>query len=85
MSINVEVVADSISPEGVRLTTVQVDIPRFILAQLNTHRVFSSNAQSSRAVPTEQNAKPEDIKFLTYNTWRCRFLPTINSGVSSAI
>ena len=32
-----------------------------------------------------QNAKPEDIKFLTYNTWRCRFLPTINDGVSSAV
>jgi len=54
MTIRVEVVADSVSPEGVRLTTVQVDIPRFILAQLNTHRMLSSNAQSSRAVPTER-------------------------------
>jgi len=40
MSVNVEVVADSVSPDGVRLTTVQVDIPRFICAIEYTQDVF---------------------------------------------
>lgn len=45
------VVADSITPGGVRVTTVQATIHRFVLAELNTHRVFSRNSASSRAVP----------------------------------
>lgn len=35
-----------------RITSVQVKYPRFILPQLNTHRVFSRSTASSRAVPT---------------------------------
>jgi hypothetical protein len=31
-----------------------------------------------------QNAKPNDCKFLTYNTWRLRLLPDLNVGVSAA-
>lgn len=51
MSIKVKIIADSISPEGVRLTTFELEYPRFIHAEIMTHRVFSRNAQSSRAVP----------------------------------
>jgi hypothetical protein len=50
--IKAEVVADSISPAGKRLTTIQYTAHRYILAEFNTHRVFSRNARSSRAVPT---------------------------------
>lgn len=46
-----KIIADSISPEGVRLTTVQAVIHRFILAEVDTHRVFSRNSASSRAIP----------------------------------
>src|SRR5215472_1692852 len=46
------VIADSISPEGERLTSVQVTAHRFILAEINTHRVLSRSYRSSRAVPT---------------------------------
>jgi len=35
-----------------RATTLELEFPRFILAELNTHRVFSKNASSSRAIPT---------------------------------
>jgi thymidylate synthase ThyX len=49
-----KVLADSISPEGIRLLTVQATFPRFILAEFNTHRVFSRNSASSRAIPTEK-------------------------------
>jgi hypothetical protein len=46
-----EVIADSINPNGQRLTTFHVRFPRFILAEVNTHRMLSKNFESSRAVP----------------------------------
>ena len=49
--INVKVIADTIH-NGKRITSLQLVMPRFILAQLNTHRVFSRNTASSRAIPT---------------------------------
>lgn len=45
------VVADSISERGHRLTTIEVTFHRFVLAEFNTHRVFSRNSASSRAIP----------------------------------
>lgn len=51
MKTEAKVIADSISPDGARLTTLQVCFPRFILAEVNTHRVLSRNYRSSRAVP----------------------------------
>lgn len=49
--IKVTCVLDSINPFGDRLTTFEAEIPKFILAQLNTHRQLSRNAASSRAIP----------------------------------
>ena len=51
-----EIIKDSISPQGIRLTTMQLRYPRFIHAELMTHRVFSRNARSSRAVPASKLA-----------------------------
>ncbi|MEO7398589.1 MAG: FAD-dependent thymidylate synthase, partial [Ilumatobacteraceae bacterium] len=48
------ILADSISPDGVRLTTLWVTFPRFILAEVNTHRMLSRNSNSSRAIPPER-------------------------------
>lgn len=49
----VEVVADSLNTAtGTRLTTIVATYPRFVHAQLLMHRMFSRNAQSSRAYPT---------------------------------
>lgn len=48
------VVLDSRSPAGVRLTTMEVRYPRFIHSELMTHRVFSRNAASSRAIPVKK-------------------------------
>lgn len=45
------VVADSISPAGHRVTTIEATMHRFVLAEFNTHRVFSRNSASSRAIP----------------------------------
>ena len=46
-----KVIADSISPDGKRLTSLQVESHRFVLAEFNTHRAFSRNSASSRAIP----------------------------------
>lgn len=51
MTISAKILADSISPEGSRLTTLQVRCPRFIWPQVLTHRALSRNASSSRAIP----------------------------------
>ena len=48
-----KVLADSVSPQGVRLTTLEVTFPRFVLAEQNTHRQFSRNTASSRAIPVK--------------------------------
>lgn len=53
-----KIIADSISPAGHRLTTFEVEVHRFVLAEFNTHRVFSRNSASSRAIPvTKQLAR----------------------------
>lgn len=51
MTIQAKIIEDSISFEGKRITTFQLLYPRFIHAELMTHRVFSRNASSSRAIP----------------------------------
>lgn len=51
MTITAKVIEDSVAPNGKRLTTLQLMYPRFIHAEFMTHRVFSRNASSSRAIP----------------------------------
>mgnify|MGYP003552164363 CR=1 FL=1 len=46
---SVKILADSLSPQSHRLTTFVLKLPRIILAELNTHRMFSRNSSSSRA------------------------------------
>lgn len=46
-----KVIADSVSKAGARITTMQLKYPRFIHAEFMTHRAFSRNASSSRAIP----------------------------------
>lgn len=52
-NIKATIIADSVSPKGVRLTTFEIEYPRFILAELNTHRMLSKNSASSRAIPSK--------------------------------
>ena len=49
--MQVKIIADSISPSGVRITTMQLKYQRFVHSEFMTHRVFSRNASSSRAIP----------------------------------
>lgn len=52
--ISAEIVADSVSPSGERLVTFVLTFPRIILAEFNTHRMFSRNSASSRAIPFQK-------------------------------
>lgn len=48
------VIADSISPSGKRITTFELTYPRFVHSELMTHRLFSRNSASSRAIPVKK-------------------------------
>lgn len=54
--ISAKILADSLY-NGVRCTTFELEYPRIILAEVNTHRVLSRNTASSRAVPIEKSIK----------------------------
>lgn len=56
MTITARVEADSVV-EGrpdLRIASVVVHFPRYILAEVNTHRVFSRSFSSSRAIPVKR-------------------------------
>ncbi len=55
-SATAKVVADSIYA-GSRLVSVEVEFPRAYLAEFNTHRMFSRNSASSRAIPVWKRMK----------------------------
>lgn len=48
--ISATIIQDSIC-NGTRLTTFELEYPRFIHAEVMTHRMFSKSAASSRAIP----------------------------------
>lgn len=52
--ISAKIIKDSISEAGKRITTFQLLYPRFIHSELMTHRQFSRNASSSRAIPVKK-------------------------------
>ena len=54
MTISANIILDSISPDGIRLVTLELKYPRFIHAEFMTHRVMSRNASSSRAIPVKK-------------------------------
>ena len=62
---NARVIADSMSPQGKRLTTLEVEMHRFVLAEFNTHRVFSRNSASSRAIPY-QKMRTKALEYTAY-------------------
>ena len=67
--ISAKVIKDSVSPDGVRLTTLEVVMPRYMLAELATHRVFSKNASSSRAIPTARASAAVESQIVMPVRW----------------
>jgi hypothetical protein len=49
-----KIIADSIGVDAPRLVTFELQYPRIIHAEFMTHRVFSRNASSSRAIPVSR-------------------------------
>lgn len=61
-------VCDSINHLQTRITTIQTHVPKFLLQEINTHRVFSRSFNSSRAIPAKimrKNADFEPLKWLS--------------------
>ncbi len=54
MTISAKIIADSVGEHSPRLLTIQCRYPKFIHGEVMTHRVFSRNASSSRAIPVER-------------------------------
>lgn len=69
--ISAKIIADSVSVyTGKRLTTFEIVAHRFILAEINTHKMLSKNSASSRAIPII-SAIEEIIKNTAYPLeWR---------------
>lgn len=53
-NITAKVICDSVSPDGVRITTLEIEYPRFIHGEFMTHRALSKNSSSSRAIPIQK-------------------------------
>jgi thymidylate synthase ThyX len=49
-----KMILDSIASNGSRLTTMQLTYPRFVHSEFMTHRLFSRNSASSRAIPIKK-------------------------------
>lgn len=66
-SIKATVVCDSVSSvNGKRITTFSLEYPRLIHSEFMTHRMFSRNAASSRAIPFDKmvdNLKGIPVRF----------------------
>jgi hypothetical protein len=54
VTISAEMILHSVSPNRIPIRTMALRYPKFIHAELMTHRVFSRNASSSRAIPVER-------------------------------
>lgn len=54
MTISAKIISDSISETNKRITTFELEYPRFIHSEFMTHRLFSRNAASSRAIPVKR-------------------------------
>ncbi len=75
-----KVIADSISIIGHRVTTFEVTMHRFVLAEFNTHRVFSRNSASSRAIPVKKRME----EFLKYPAFPLT-LPSEKPGMQGGV
>lgn len=72
--ITAEVVAKTRSKSGVTITSLAIQYPRFILAEVNTHRVLSRSTASSRAIPLAQRIQEvRDAMYVPAST-----IPLIN-------
>lgn len=65
-----KVLAHSINEWGKPIATLEVTLPRYILAELNTHRMFSRNSSSSRAIPLAKSIEAVKNKPFIPEVWQ---------------
>ena len=53
-NIKATVICDSVSEQGIRLTTFEIEYPRIVMSEFNTMRAISKNSSSSRAIPVSK-------------------------------
>jgi len=58
---NARIIADTFNPNhpDIRITSFEIEYPRYILAEINTHRILSRSSASSRAIPLKKRI--EDV------------------------
>lgn len=66
--ISAKVIADTVW-DNTRITSLQLHLPKFILAELNTHRVIAKCSASSRAIPTDKIIKMVDEDYFKPLKW----------------
>lgn len=67
--IEAQIICDSIAKDAPRLTTFRLRYPKFIHGEFMTHRVFSRNASSSRAVKVEKNIEEVETSYAAPVWW----------------
>ena len=67
--ISAKVIADSINSKGDRLITMECTFHRFILPEVNTYRMWSRNAASSRAIPLKRRIREVRVNPATPVHW----------------
>jgi len=60
--IYAKVLADSLAPNGKRLTSFEIQLPKVFLAENNTHKAISKNFSSSRAIPVGKNNEVQSFE-----------------------
>ncbi len=84
MAYSARVLLDSVGPGGVRLTTLEVTFPRFVLAEFNTHRQFCLDGDTRLYfdLPTKQKGCATNRFTVTlrdfYEKWCLGAAPRIN-------
>ncbi|MGA2760736.1 MAG: FAD-dependent thymidylate synthase [Candidatus Cybelea sp.] len=80
---------DSTSPAGIRLTTLEVTFPRFVLAEFNTHRQFCLDGDTKLYfdLPSRQNASTKRFAMTIrefFEKWHRGAAPRVNRSTKFA-
>lgn len=76
MSISVKIVADSVSHQGIRLTTYELEYPRYIHAEVKTHRMFRFGTGT---ITLHEDTALMDDPMLSRNAQSSRAVPVTKS------
>jgi thymidylate synthase ThyX len=68
MTTTAKIITDSVDENNNRITTFELKYQRFFHSEFNTHRMFSRNAASSRAIPVKRmlDSISNDMSIPTY-------------------